>query len=111
MSKEGPETRLIKKMKAAAKTKYGHRIVVIKYHGGPFTEAGVPDLLICLDGVFIGCEVKAPENYGNNVERAARTGTSVKQEAFLNRIAQSGGIACVMASVEGFMAMLDEVAK
>lgn len=33
----------------------------IKYWGGAmFTKAGVPDLLACVDGHFIGIELKAP---------------------------------------------------
>ena len=33
----------------------------IKYWGGgEFTKAGIPDILVCCKGVFIGLEVKAP---------------------------------------------------
>ena len=34
---------------------------VIKYWGGgKFTKAGVPDLLVCCNGRFLGIELKAP---------------------------------------------------
>ena len=50
---------------------------IIKYvqkHGGYVTKvirgntSGIPDLLICLNGIFIGCEVKA-ERFENNPEK------------------------------------------
>lgn len=35
---------------------------VIKYWGGgKFTKAGVPDLLVCCNGKFLGVELKAPK--------------------------------------------------
>lgn len=34
----------------------------VKYWaGGGFTRSGVPDLLICINGYFVGVEVKAPK--------------------------------------------------
>ncbi len=30
----------------------------IKYHGSAFSEAGIPDLLVCYKGMFIWIEVK-----------------------------------------------------
>jgi Holliday junction resolvase len=34
----------------------------LKYWGGAaYTKKGIPDLLACLDGVFFGIEVKAPD--------------------------------------------------
>lgn len=108
MSKPGPETRLVKRMRDAGRDKYGERLVTIKYHGSQFGEAGVSDLLCVLDGVFVAVEVKAPESYGGSVERALREGPTVKQGAFLNRVGRAGGIAFVAATVEQFMAGLAE---
>jgi Holliday junction resolvase len=34
---------------------------VVKHHGSRFSQAGVPDLLVCYKGRFIGIEVKAPD--------------------------------------------------
>lgn len=110
MGKSGPETRLVKKMKDAGKAEYGERLVMVKYHGGPFTEAGVSDLLCCLDGNFGVCEVKAPEEYGNSVEKALAEGPTIKQLLFLGRVNKAGGIACVAADVPGFMAFLETLA-
>lgn len=33
---------------------------VINHHGGPMATVGVPDLLVCYRGRFIGLEVKMP---------------------------------------------------
>lgn len=111
MGKPGPETRLVKKMRDAGHDKYGSRLVTIKYHGSEYSEAGVSDLLNCLDGVFVACEVKAPESYGGSVERALAEGPTVKQRAFIARIIKAGGIAGVAATVEQYLDLLAEVEK
>lgn len=106
MGKSGPETRLVAKMRTAGREAYGDRLVTIKYHGSQFGEAGVSDLLCVLDGIFVAAEVKAPESYGNSVEKAVETGATVKQHAFINRVVKAGGVGGVVASVEGFIALL-----
>lgn len=111
MARQGPETKLLNKMRAAGEEKYGTRIVTIKQHGGAFSQAGVSDLLVCLDGVFVATEVKAPDNYGNNVERAIEKGPTVKQVAFIERVLAAGGVGGVVASVEGYMALLAKAEK
>lgn len=78
------ETEIInKKIKPYLQSKYGAR--VIKYHGGPFSEAGVADLLCCIKGVFAAFEVKKP----GEKPRA-------NQIAFLESIQAAGGIAGVV---------------
>lgn len=109
MGKPGPETKLVKKMRDAGKAEYGDSLVTVKYHGSAYSEAGVSDLLCVLFGVFVACEVKAPESYGGSVERALAEGPTVKQRAFLARVKQAGGVAGVAATVEQFMDLLAEV--
>lgn len=104
----GNETKLLNKMRLAAERKYGDRLVTIKYHGSAYSQAGVSDLLCCLDGVFVAAEVKSPASYGGSEERALTSGPTVKQVAFLNRVAEAGGVADVVASVEGFLELLAE---
>lgn len=106
MGKPGPETKLIKKMRDAGRDEYGTRLVTIKYHGSQFGEAGVSDLLCVLDGVFVACEVKAPESYGGSVERALDEGPTLKQRAFGARVVAAGGIFAVCADVPGFLETL-----
>ncbi|MFM1602052.1 VRR-NUC domain-containing protein [Helcococcus ovis] len=42
---------------------------VIKYWGGgKFTKAGVPDLLVCCNGKFLGVELKAPKGHPSKLQ-------------------------------------------
>lgn len=101
MGRPGPETRLVAKMRKAGQEEYGKRLVVVKYHGGAYSEAGVSDLLCCIDGVFVAVEVKAGTAYG----------VTVKQQAFLDRITSAGGVAAVCKSVEEFLETLEYAAS
>src|SRR5690349_14197135 len=103
------ETALTTKMTKAAKKIYGERIVIVKYHGNEYSRAGVHDLLGCLDGAFWSVEVKAPESYGNSVERALEEGPTVLQRAFLGHVLTAGGVSAVCATVEAFLETLAEV--
>jgi hypothetical protein len=109
MGKPGPESKLIKKMREAAAEIYGDRLVIVKYHGSQFGEAGVSDLLCCLDGWFIAVEVKAPESYNNNVERALEEGPTLKQKAFTKRVLAADGVAGYAATVDQFLDILATV--
>lgn len=62
----------------------------IKVQGGSNNpSAGVPDVLACVHGQFIGIEVKTP------------TGTTTKiQEYQIKQINKSGGIAVVVTSLK-----------
>jgi len=106
MGKPGPETKLIKKMRDAGTAKYGDRLVLTKYHGSQFGEAGVSDLLGTLDGVFLAIEVKAPENYSNSVDKAIEKGPTLKQRLYVDRVLAAGGCAGFAASIEQFMDIL-----
>lgn len=111
MGKPGPETKLVKKMRDAGTAEYGKRLSMVKYHGGSYSQSGVSDLLCCLDGVFVACEVKAPESYGNSVERALEQGPTVLQREYVEEVRQAGGVAGFAASVEGFMDLLAQVGR
>lgn len=101
----GPETALGIQMRAAAKKVYGSSLVVVKYHGNGFSEAGVSDFLCCLRGMFVAIEIKSPKTkYG-------RAGATVKQKAFGARIEKAGGIFAVCDSVPSFLACLEYVEK
>lgn len=42
---------------------------VIKYWGGgAFTKSGVPDLLVCCNGYFVGVELKAPNGKPSSLQ-------------------------------------------
>lgn len=58
----------------------------IKYWGGGgYTKSGVPDLLVCCEGWFIGIELKAPNGRPSEL-----------QKFNLNQIEASGGIGLIL---------------
>lgn len=58
----------------------------IKYWGGAaFTKSGIPDLLVCLNGLFMGVELKA--THGKPSELQLHT---------LKQIDEAGGIALLL---------------
>ena len=63
------------------------------------SKAGVPDILACIQGEFVGIEVKRPETK-NNVSRL--------QEHNLNLIRLAGGEAIVAWSVEQVKEFINE---
>jgi hypothetical protein len=106
MTREGPETKLVRKMREAGAAKYGSQLVMVKYHGSQFGETGVSDLLCVLNGVFVAVEVKAPESYGGSVEKALEKGPTVKQRLFGKRVEKAGGVFDVCATIDGFLETL-----
>ena len=100
MARSGPETRLLNAARKAAQARYGERLVMVKYHGSEFSEAGVSDLLCCLDGRFLAAEFKAPDG---------KHPVTVKQQAFGDRVLGAGGCFAVIRSVEGFLNCLAEM--
>ena len=71
---------------------------VVKTHGSIHT-AGLPDLLVCYQGQFIGMEVKRPET---------RHTVTMRQQAFLDAIEAAGGTSGVVTSVEEALLLLKE---
>jgi len=117
MARQSAETALVLKMRKAGRAKYGDRLVDIKYHGDAMSEAGVSDILCCLDGVFVACEAKSPESSTHkrktleaSIEHALEKGPTVKQRLFVARVLKSGGCAGFAATVEQFMEILDHAA-
>ena len=72
----------------------------VKYFGNSFSQVGVPDLLACYKGRFIGIEVK------NETGK-----TSPLQDYNLASIKRAGGISLVARSVEDVSKVLDEIDK
>ena len=68
-----------------------------KNHGTAFGRRGIPDLTGCYRGRMFGLEVKRP---GRKHE------VSKLQELELQRIANAGGLAAVVESVDDAMAVL-----
>lgn len=53
--------------------------------GGQFQKSGVPDLLICANGIFISCELKAPSGVPSELQK--------KNTIMINR---GGGIGVIL---------------
>ena len=66
-----------------------------KEHGGMYGTAGIPDVIACINGHFYGFEVKTV------------TGSPTKlQEATIRKIAESGGTATIVRSVDEVRAVV-----
>lgn len=61
----------------------------IKTHGSMFSKAGTPDILACIDGCFVGIEVKQPGGV-----------VSELQKAKIWMIKKAGGVAFVAYSLQ-----------
>lgn len=58
----------------------------VKYWGGGyFTEAGIPDLLVCCNGYFLGLEIKAENGKPSEL-----------QEYNMEQIKKAGGIGMIV---------------
>jgi len=70
------------------------RTWAVKIHGGPHQVAGIPDILCCSDGHFVGLEVKLPGRERHLTEIQSRT---------LNKIGDAGGTARMVTSIKQAM--------
>lgn len=70
----------------------------IKYHGSCYSEAGVPDLLVCYKGFFVFIETKKPGEQ-----------PTAKQVAVMQELAKSRGTGGIAESVADAMSILDRI--
>jgi Holliday junction resolvase len=90
-----PESRLQRSIQDALRRR---EAFVFKVHGSEYMMKGLPDLVVCYKGLFIGFEVKTD------------TGTvSAIQRHRLVQIRLAGGIAFVVRSVEQALRVLDQI--
>ena len=71
-----------------------------KVHGHPGQRRGIPDIIGCYKGRFIGLELKVPDRRGRVTEL---------QKQVLEEISQAGGIGQVVTSKEEALQVLDDV--
>lgn len=62
-----------------------------KVHGSEHMMAGLPDIVCCAEGLFIGLETKMPDKRDN---------TSARQDYVHGQIRDAGGTAAVVTSVD-----------
>src|SRR5262245_58501956 len=97
-----PESKLSRAIKDAIKARGGY---CIKVHGGPFTEAGTPDILACIPikvgntlvGSFVGIETKTPTGGDPSPIQRLRH----------DQIRAAGGVVIVPRSVQDAVAALE----
>lgn len=70
----------------------------VKYFGNSYSQVGVPDLLVCYKGRFIGIEVKNEKGK-----------TSPLQDINIQQIKDAGGISFVARSLEDVKKELDNI--
>ena len=75
----------------------GNDVFFWKEHGGPYGTSGVPDIIICYKGRFIGMECKLPD--GRLTELQKRS---------IDKINRAGGIARRVESVADAMAVIQQ---
>lgn len=82
------ETSLVRDIRVTLRAKVGG--FWIKTHGSMYAQQGVPDLIGCVEGYFIGLEVKMPGKEGT---------LTPLQEETLQQITMEGGDASMVTSV------------
>ncbi len=75
-------------------------VYYIRNVGGVYNRSGIPDFVICYNGLFIGIECK---RYGGKLTKA--------QSRELSRIVNSGGRSFVISDVEQFKRVMDGVSR
>jgi Holliday junction resolvase len=88
----------ITKKAVKALRKRGH--FAVKIHGGPSQPAGLPDIVACVCGHFVGIEMKAPGKEANVTER---------QKKKLRDIKAAKGVTSVETSVEGVVNLAERI--
>ena len=73
-------------------------IYFFKVHGSKFMPAGIPDIVCCVDGSFLGIEVKRPN---------AKNEQSEQQKVHERNITKSGGKYLLVDSLEEVVAYVE----
>lgn len=98
------ETGLVNACKKAILARWPDALIW-KIHGDYFQEVGIPDLVLCVEGRFVGLEVKDQkpgESYAHAIER-----TTPGQRMQLNRIGRAGGTGRVVTTPDEAVAAVE----
>lgn len=79
---------------------HGHYFV--KVHGSLFQRVGIPDIIACINGKFVGIEVKNPNGNGR---------VSLVQEFNLDLIQKSDGYTLLTDNFSDYLEFYNEVIK
>lgn len=105
MQKPRNETQLVKRITDAVRAKYP-KVWQLKTHGNPYQRAGVPDLLLSVEGRLLAVEVKH-QKPGETVARM-HSRISPRQHVELEALHASGAATLVAWEVEQ---VLDAIQK
>lgn len=94
-----PETRVQQAIQKAIKPRGWF---VFKVHGSELMMAGLPDLIVCAEGLFIGLEVKVPSKRDN---------TSPRQKRVHEQIIEAGGEAHVVCSAPEAISVIEAILR
>ena len=92
-----PEYRIVQNIKKLIRARGGW---AVKIHGGPYQDAGTPDLIACYKGRFIAIEVKT-----------ARGVASPEQKVVQRAITGAGGYALITHLIGDVADVLDDIDK
>lgn len=90
-----PEYRIVQNIKKLIRARGGW---CVKIHGGPYQDAGTPDILACYKGRFVAIEVKTPRGVIRPEQRAVQ-----------RAIISSGGYALITHLVGKVADVLDAI--
>ena len=91
------ESQLSRKIMNALRAK---GIFCFKVHGSALMMAGLPDIIACVEGLFIGLETKMPDKRNN---------TSVRQKYVHDLVTASGGQVAVVCSPKEALQVIRDV--
>lgn len=100
-----PETLLVGQITRAIKKRFPSAMIT-KLHGGPYQAAGLPDLVVVIDGRIYGFEVKK-QRLGESTEHAYGRAT-IRQKKRLADLRAAGGVGAVVLSVAETLGYLPE---
>lgn len=73
-----------------------------KVHGSEFMMTGLPDVIVCAEGLFIGLETKLPDKRAN---------VSARQRLVHEQINAAGGVAVVAVSPREAIAVVKQAIR
>ena len=91
------EVQLTRKILKALRNRGG---LWFKIHGSAYQMTGLPDIIGCYRGRFVGIEVKLPD--GKNK-------LSQRQRLILTRLSRQGGYSRVVSSKRGALRVMDDI--
>jgi hypothetical protein len=81
---------------------FEHGIYYFKVHGSKFMEPGISDIISCVNGRFVGIEVKRP---------GAKREQSAQQKVHERNVKKSGGIYILADCLEDVTSVIEPLLK